>query len=332
MAILFAATHPERVTSLVLGNTTARYLAAPDYPAGVSAEAAERGVRLVGKVWGTIEYVRGLFPSLAADETSLWNIARCQRASATPRSAEAQLRYFVSVDVRDALSLIQAPTLVLHSEGNPVFPVAQGEYLASHIAGARLVTWPSNDNSSTLSTDRYMDVVGEFLTGQRPGPEPDRVLATILFTDIVGSTAQVSRIGDAMWRHVLDVHDRIVRQQLVRFGGREINTTGDGFVAAFDGPARAIRCGLAMIHDLEERGIRIRAGCHTGECERRGDDLAGLAVHIAARIAGAARATELLVSSTVGDLVLGSGIEFGTAGQHDLKGVPGTWQLLAVRP
>lgn len=330
IAILFAATHPERVTSLVLANTTARYLAAPDYPAGISAEAAERGVRLLGRLWGTTEYARLLYPSLAEDETSLRNLARCQRVSATPRSAEAQLRYFVGVDVRDALPLIQAPTLVLHSEGDRVFPVAQGEYLASHITGAKLVTWPSDDNAATLATDRFMDAVGEFLTGQRPGPAPDRVLATILFTDIAGSTDRLSSMGDARWRQVLDVHDSVVRQQLARFGGQEINTTGDGFVAAFDGPARAIRCGLALIHDLEQRGVRIRAGCHTGECERRGDDLAGLAVHIAARIAALAGPTELLVSSTVGDLVLGSGIEFTDGGQHDLKGVPGSWRLLAA--
>jgi class 3 adenylate cyclase/alpha-beta hydrolase superfamily lysophospholipase len=331
IAILFAATHPERVTSLVLANTTARYLVAPDYPAGVSAEAAELGVSLLAELWGTTEYGRLLWPSLADDETSLRNLARCQRVSATPRSAEAQLRYFVGVDVRDALPLIQAPTLVLHTEGDRAFPVAQGEYLAAHIPGARLVTWPSDDNAATLATDRFIDVVGEFLTGQRPGPEPDRVLATILFTDIAGSTDRVSSMGDARWRQVLDVHDGIVREQLARFGGREINTTGDGFVAAFDGPARAIRCGLALIHDLEKRGVRIRAGCHTGECERRGDDLAGLAVHIAARIADIAGATELLVSSTVADLVLGNGIEFTDAGAHDLKGVPGIWQLLATR-
>ena len=332
IAILFAATHPERVTSLVLANTTARYLAAPDYPAGVSAETAERGVKLLGKLWGTMDYARLLWPSLAGDETSLRNLARCQRMSATPRSAEAQFRYFVGVDVRDALALIQAPTMVLHSEGDRVFPIAQGEYLASHIPGAELVTWASDDSAATLSIDRFMGAVGEFLTGQRPGPEPDRVLATILFTDIAGSTDRLSKMGDARWRQVLDVHDQVVRQQLARFGGQEINTTGDGFVAAFDGPARAIRCGLAMIHDLEQRGVRIRAGCHTGECERRGNDLAGLAVHIAARIAALAGPTQLLVSSTVGDLVLGSGIEFSDAGQHDLKGVPGNWRLLATRP
>jgi class 3 adenylate cyclase len=332
IAILFAATHPERVTSLVLASTTARYLASPDYPAGVSPDVAEHGVRLLGKLWGTTEYARLAWPSLAEDETSLRNLARNQRVSATPRSAEAQMRYFVGVDVRDALPLIQAPTLVLHSEGDGVVPVAQGEYLASHIRGAKFVTWASDDNAVTTATDRYMGAVGEFLTGQRPGPEPDRVLATILFTDIVGSTDRLSRMGDARWRHVLDVHDAVVRQQLARFGGQEINTTGDGFVVAFDGPARAIRCGLALIHDLEQRGVRIRAGCHTGECERRGNDLAGLAVHIAARIAAVAGPTQMLVSSTVGDLVLGSGIEFTDAGQHELKGVPGSWHLLTTGP
>jgi class 3 adenylate cyclase/alpha-beta hydrolase superfamily lysophospholipase len=330
IAILFAATHPERVTNLVLSNTTARYLSAPDYPVGLQSEIVDRGVRRIGKLWGTVELARESAPGHAVDDTSVRNEARCARASATPRSAEAQLRYFAHVDVRDALPLIQAPTLVVHSDSNPAFPLGQGEYLAAHIANAKLVVWRGGPGTATDAPDRFVNLVGEFLTGQRPVTEPDRVLASILFTDIVGSTDRAAMIGDARWRQVLDVHDLVVRQQLGRFGGREINTTGDGFVAAFDGPARAIRCGQALIHDLQRKGIQVRAGCHTGECERRAADLAGLAVHIAARIAAAAAPSQLLVSSTVRDLVLGSRIEFRDAGQHELKGVPGIWTLLAA--
>jgi len=332
IAMLFAATHPERVTSLVLSNTTARYLAAPDYPVGLQPEIVDKGVRAMGKLWGTVELAHRFWPDHAPDETTLRNLARCQRASATPRSAEAQLRYFVNVDVRDALPLIQAPTLVVHSDSSPNFPLGQGEYLAAHISHAELVVWEGGPGTASEAPDRFVNLVGEFLTGQRPAVEPDRILASILFTDIVGSTDHAATIGDTRWRQVLDVHDRVVRQQLDRFGGREINTTGDGFIAAFDGPARAIHCGQALIHDLQRKGIEVRAGCHTGECERRGDDLAGLAVHIAARIAALAAPSQLLVSSTVRDLVLGSDIEFHDAGQHELKGVPGTWTLLVAEP
>jgi class 3 adenylate cyclase len=331
IALLFAATHPERVTSLVLSHTTARYLVAPDYPIGLSSEIVDRGLRVIGKVWGTVELASRLFPGHAPDETAVRNLARCQRASATPRSAEAQSRYFTNVDVRDALPLIQAPTLVVHSDSNPSFPLSHGEYLAAHIAHAELVVWKGGPGTAAEAPDRFVNLVGEFLTGQRPAVEPDRILASILFTDIVSSTDHAATIGDARWRQVLDLHDRVVRQQLGRFGGREINTTGDGFVAAFDGPARAIHCGHALIHDLHRKGIHVRVGCHTGECERRGDDLAGLTVHIAARIANIAAPSELLVSSTVRDLVLGSDIEFHDAGQHELKGVPGTWTLLAAQ-
>ena len=324
IAMLFAATHPERVTRLILSNTTARYLAAADYPAGVRPEVTDRGLKRLGQGWGKVESFRAQAPNL--DETSVRNNARCQRASATPRTAEAQLRYFTSVDVRAALPLIQAPTLVLHSEYNPLIPVAQGEYVASRIANATMVTWPSDDYAP-VATDRFVEAVAEFLTGQRHGPEPTRVLATVLFTDIVDSTDRASKMGDTRWRQVLDSHDRIVREQLARFEGREINTTGDGFVAAFDGPGRAIRCGQAAVDALARKGIIVRVGVHTGECERRGDDLAGLAVHIAARVAAAAEPSEILVTGTVKDLVLGSGLQFRDAGTRELKGVPGTWVL-----
>jgi class 3 adenylate cyclase len=327
IALLFAAIHPERVNALVLSNTTARVLAAPDYPAGLDPEVAEAGVMLLTSLWGTTDLVRLLFPSLATDEASLRSVARCQRASATPRTAEAQFRYIVGVDVRDALSLVQVPTLVVHNDDNPAFPVAQGRYLAEHIPGAEMVTLSGSDTTGSQVTDQYLDAIGEFLTGQKPAAQPNRVLASVLFTDIVRSTETAAAMGDSRWRRLLDVHDRVVRQELDRFGGREVNTTGDGFVATFDGPASGIRCGEAIIGALSGRGIGVRAGLHTGECERRDDDLAGLAVHIAARVAGLAEPSQMLVTSTVKDLVLGSGIQFSDAGLHDLKGVPGSWHL-----
>jgi class 3 adenylate cyclase/alpha-beta hydrolase superfamily lysophospholipase len=330
IAILFAVTHPERVSALVLSNTTARMLAAPDYPAGLDAEAVEAGVRLMAKLWGTTDLARMMSPSLAGDEMSLRSIARCQRASATPRTAEAQFRYLVGVDVRHALPLVQVPTLVVHNRDNRFFPLEQGRYLADHISGAELVVLSGSDSGASTVTDPYLDALGRFLTGQRPVPEPDRVLATVLFTDIVRSTGTAAGMGDRRWRQLLDMHDRVVRQELVRFSGREINTTGDGFVMALDGPARGVRCGLAIMEALASKGIRVRAGVHTGECERRGDDLAGVAVHIAARVAAAAGPGEVLVSGAIPPLVVGSGIDFEDRGDHELKGVPGVWRLFRV--
>jgi class 3 adenylate cyclase len=330
IALLFAATRPQRVSALVLSNTTARCLAAPDYPCGLDPEFADRGARLIGRLWGTTELVRLLNPSLESDEVSLRSIARCQRASATPRTAEAQLRYVLGVDVRSALPLLQVPTLVVHNKDNQVYPLEQGRYLAEHISGAKMVTLIGSDTFASTITDQYLDAIGEFLTGHKPVPEPNRVLATVLITDIVQSTETAASMGDGRWRHLLDVHDRVVREELDRFGGREVNTTGDGFVMTFDGPAGGIRCGKAIIDALQSRGVRARAGAHTGECERRGDDLAGLAVHIAARVSALAGPSQMLVTSTVNDLVLGSGIEFSDAGRHYLKGVPGSWQLYRV--
>jgi class 3 adenylate cyclase/pimeloyl-ACP methyl ester carboxylesterase len=330
IALLFAATHPERVSALVLSNTTARYLAASDYPSGLDPEFADRGIRMIGKLWGTTELIRQLSPSLATDETSLHSIARCFRSSATPRTAVAQLRYLVGVDVRSALPLVQVPTLVVHTDANQIYPLEQGRYLAEHIGGAKMITLNGSEIPGPLITEQHLDAISQFLTGHKPARQPNRVLATVLFTDMVQSTETVVSVGDSRWRHLLDVHDRVVRDELDRFGGREVNTTGDGFVMAFDGPANGIRCGKAIIEALKGRGIRVRAGLHTGECERRGDDLAGLAVHIAARVSALAGAGQMLVTSTVNDLVLGSGIEFSDAGRHDLKGVPGSWQLYCV--
>src|SRR5262249_28513954 len=230
-------------------------------------------------------------------------------------------------DVREALPLIQAPTLVIHSRDCFLTPIEHGRYLAERIPGAKLVEMSTTDVFFFVG---LFDEIAEFLTGERPTVPIDRILTTVLFTDIVGSTAQAASLGDQQWRSTLDAHDRAVREQLRRFRGNEINTTGDGFVASFDGPARAIRCAEAISGATQELGVELRFGLHTGECEVRGDDLGGLAVHIAARVAAAAEPNELPVSSTVKDLVAGSGIEFEDCGDHQLKGVPGDWRLYAA--
>jgi class 3 adenylate cyclase len=258
--------------------------------------------------------------------------AKWFRASATPRTAATQFDYMLrSLDVRAALSLIQVPTLVLHARESVLFPIAHGLYLAEHINGARFVELPGGDTAITPNNYVVADEVAEFLTGYRPEVEIERVLTTVVFSDIVGSTELAASLGDERWRALLDAHDRAVRNELRRFRGREIKTTGDGFFVSFDGPARAIRCAEAVIKATRELGIDVRIGLHTGECEARGDDLGGLAVHIAARIGALARPGEVLVSSTVKDLVVGSGIVFDDRGTHSLKGVPDPWRLLAVK-
>ena len=254
------------------------------------------------------------------------------RASATPRNAAAQYRYILeNLDVRSVLPLIQAPTLVLHGSGNPLVPIEHGRYLAEHIPGARFFEFPGvgigfDDVGSAL----ILEEIAEFVTGERPVTDVDRVLTTVLFTDIVGSTQQLASVGDKRWSAMLDAHDRAVRDLLRRHRGREINTTGDGFAACFDGPGRGIACATSIIQAARELGIEVRAGLHTGECEIRGDDLAGLAVHVAARIGSLAGPGEVLVSNTVKDLVTGSGIEFVDTGERELKGIPTSWRLYAV--
>jgi len=324
---------PERVRSLVLANTTARFTIADDYPIGVPPEALDLLVAMIRSQWGTPAGMRVFFPSLHADVEFLEWAAKTTRAAATPRIAAAYYRYVgETLDVRQALPLIQAPTLVLHNTQNPAIPFEHGRYLAEHIVGATFVELPGPDtylfagNASSMAATE----IAEFVTGERP-PDIDRILTTVLFTDIVGSTERVAALGDQRWRSLLDAHDRAIRDQLRRFRGREINTTGDGVVASFDGPARAIRCAQAISHETSLLGINVRAGLHTGECEVRGDDLAGLAVHIASRVGALADPGEVVVSSTVKDLVAGSGIEFRHRGEHALKGVPGTWRLFAVK-
>jgi class 3 adenylate cyclase len=329
-AVLFAAAHPERVEALVLGNTQARWAEADDYPMGLPPAAIDQVIAFVESTWGNPDPLPLVFPSLAGDEPVMASLARLLRAAATPKMAGALYRYiYDQLDVRRALSLVQAPTLVLHNQRSDA---DRARYLAQHIDGARLVELPGND--VLFFAGDHEPVVGEvaeFVTGQRPPVEVDRILTTVLFTDIVASTEQLASKGDHRWRTLLDDHDRVVRGQLSRFGGREIKTTGDGFLASFDGPARAIRCAQAITGATGRLGIELRSGLHTGECEvRGGGDLAGLAVHIAARVGAFARPREVLVSTTVKDLVAGSGIEFRDRGEQELRGVPGRWRLFEV--
>jgi class 3 adenylate cyclase len=331
IGILFAALHPERVRSLILANTFCRALVDRDFSIGMKPEELEAFVAFVGKHWGTTEWVSAVEPSLASDSEFLRWLARTQRASATPRTAAAQYRYILNVDVREALPMIQAPTLVLHNEVNGYIPVSHGRYLAEHIPGAELITYKARiDRSGVAVTDPVIDAASKFVTGRPAEVEIDRVLATVLFLDIVGSTERLAALGDRQWRQFLDQHDRLVRDELARFRGHEVKTTGDGFVATFDGPARAIRCAEAIIDGVTELGIAVRAGLHVGECEVREDDIAGIAVHIAARVGALAAPDEILVSSTVKDLVAGSEVEFLESREHTLKGVPGVWNLFAV--
>lgn len=335
LAIFFAATHPAQVSSLVLGNTAARYSYAPDYPIGVPVEQLTLGAEALETVWGTPD-VGALFPSIAGDPKICAQLAKVTRASATPRVAAAQYRYVVTeLDARSSLPLVQAPTLVMVNKGaatlGPGKSAEFARYLAEHIDGARYVEFDNADGMFFVANNSdVVDEVAEFLTGQRASTEPDRVLATVLFTDIVGSTARAAADGDRRWSSLLNEHDATVRHELTRFKGREIKHTGDGFFAAFDGPARAVRCAQSIVDNVHSLGIDARVGLHTGECEVRGDDLAGLAVHIASRVADRAGPSNIWVSSTVKDLVAGSDLEFDSMGRFTLKGVPDEWSLYRV--
>jgi class 3 adenylate cyclase len=331
IAVLFAATHPDRVSALVLGNTSARLVADDDYPIGLSVASVHAILDIFAAQWGTPELVKLVAPDLAQDEELVELLARVWRSALTPRAAGVLWRTILEADVRDALSSLQAPTLILHATGSEIVPFSHGQYLADHIAGARLVACPGRASGFVpVSYPATAERIAEFLTGSTSSISIDRVLTTILFSDIVASTSQLADVGDGAWRSVLDFHDRVVREQLRLYRGREINTTGDGFVVSFDGPARGIRCAQAMIEALAAHGLEVRIGLHSGECEVRGDDLAGLAVHIAARVSAMAGPGQVLVSGTVKDLVAGSGIEFGDHGEYELKGVPGSWKLFAV--
>ena len=328
MSVLFAATYPERITALALYGVFAKRIWSPDYPWAPKPEARAREIEELEENWSRTMDLDRLAPS--EDEAFKNRLATYFRRSASPGAAVALMRMNTQIDVREVLPSIQAPTLVLHRRDDLDASVDEGRWLAEQIPGATFVELPGD--AHTLwggDTDSVVDEIEEILTGARRGPEPDRVLATVLFTDLVGSTEQAKKLGDRRWRELLERHHTLVRQQLDRFNGREIDTAGDGFLATFDGPARAIRCGYAIESGLRGLGLEVRAGVHTGECELFAEKVAGLAVHTGARIASHARPGEVLVSGTVKDLVAGSGIRFDDRGEHELKGV-GALRLYSV--
>jgi len=330
MALFFAGTRPARTGALILADATARYLAADDYPIGVPPEIAETVVARAEEYWGTETNIRTSAPARARDERFLRWSARLQRAIASPGVVRAYLRALLEVDVRPILPLIQAPTLVLHHTGFRQLPVAHGRYLAEHIPGARLVEVPGDLPLLWELPDPVLEAVEEFLTGVDRPAVATRVLATVLFTDIVGSTERAAELGDRRWRELLQVHDDLAGRLVDRWGGRLVKTTGDGILATFDGPGRAVGCAAALRDELRGIDMRIRAGLHAGEVELRDGDVGGIAVHIAARVLATAGPGEVLVSRTVRDLVTGSDTVLEDRGAHPLKGVEGTWQLFAV--
>ena len=333
MSLLYAATYPERTSALVLYGSYARRAWAPDHPFGVTSERMQGILETLEKDWGASVAMEIWSPSMLGDEAYKQWRATYLRLAASPGAAISVMRMNMEIDVRHVLPAIGVPTLVLHRTGDRLTPVDQARYMAKYISGAKLVELVGEDHTPWVGdTDALVDEIEEFLTGIRHGPEPDRILATVLFTDIVGSTKRAAELGDRDWREVLEQHHAIVRRQLVRFRGREVNIAGDGFLATFDGPGRAIRCAVTICRQVRSLGIDVRAGLHSGECQIEGSRVGGIAVHIGSRVAGTARPGEVLVSSTVKDLVVGSGIAFEDRGMHALKGVPGEWHLFAVAP
>jgi pimeloyl-ACP methyl ester carboxylesterase len=331
MSALFAATHPDRVASLILYGTYARMLRAPDFPHGIPSEALSRWGEIVQRDWGGPVGVDLWAPSLKgnADFARWWS--RLLRYGTSPAGAVALMDLYREIDVRGVLPAIDVPTLVLQRRDDRISMVGQGRYLAKAIPGAKYVELEGADHLPvTGDQDALLDEVEEFLVGTRRGSEPERALATVLFTDIVSSTARAAELGDRAWRQLLERHDAAVRRQLDLHRGREVKTMGDGFLATFDGPARAIRCARALQEEVERLGLEVRAGIHTGEVELIGDDVGGMAVNIGARIGALAGPGEVLVSSTVRELVVGSGLEFADRGAKTLKGAPGEWRLFAV--
>ena len=329
MSMLFAATYPERTAALVLWGTFAEsstWVATP--------ERLEHILDFVDKAWGTGKSLRSIAPSVADDERFRNWWGRYERLAASPGAAMALIRMNSEIDVRSVLPAVHVPTLVLHRLEDVFIDVSAGRYVAEHIPGAKFVGLSGRDHIAWLGdSDAVLNEIEEFLTGVRHAPERDRVLATILFIDIVGSTEKAAILGDHLWRNRLESYYGVARREIGRFMGREINKAGDSILAVFDGPARAVRCACAIRDAVQELGIEIRAGLHTGECEVMGNgtDMGGIAVHIGARVAAAARPGEVLVSSTVKDLVVGSGLRFEGRGTRSLKGIPDKWRLFAAQ-
>ena len=331
MAIFFAGTRPERTSALILANASAKYTASDDYPIGVPAEVLEAFLAQIDQLWGTEAMVLEGVPSRANDERFRRWIAKAQRTVGSPKVVQTYMQAMFEVDARPILPLIHAPTLVLHRSNLDFAPIQHGRYLAEHIPGANLIELPGIEGPLIWEMPQLtLDHIQEFLTGIGRVAEPTRVLSTVLFTDIVGSTERAAALGDRRWREVLNVHDELAHRLVEEFGGRLVKTTGDGILATFDGPGRGLGCAAALRVELGGIGVQVRAGLHTGEVELRGDDVGGIAVHIAARVMAAARPGEILSSRTVRDLVVGSDIALNDRGAHRLKGIQGSWQLFAV--
>lgn len=327
MSILFAATYPERTTGLVLLGTLARVRPDVDYPLGNLAQLEELR-DLVSAEWGTGSSLRLFAPELFEVDAAREFAARRERASGTPRSITAILDTLVDLDVRSVVGSLKTPTLVVHAERDNIVPIANGRWLADHIEGARFVSIPGRH--SAFDVDLFADEVEAFLTGHRSEVNTERVLATVLFSDISDSTKRATEMGDQRWRQLLDRHDHFVRQEVADLRGTLVKSTGDGALATFDGPARAVSCAQRLRDCMHQLDLDVRFGIHVGEIELRGEDIGGIAVHIASRVLGRAEPGQVLVSRTVVDLVVGSGIEFTPMGEHELKGVPGSWQLYAA--
>jgi class 3 adenylate cyclase len=333
LCALFAATYPQRTTALVMYGGVPRFVSDDDYQWGFPREVLDDWVeQIVPAAWGQDEELLRLWaPSVAEQPGPRRWFVRFGRLAASPGAAQALFGMAQDLDIRDILPAIRVPTLVLHRTEDSLVEVEHSRYMAERIPDAKLVELPGVDHLWWFGDqDAIVDEVQEFLTGARSAPEPDRVLATVMFTDIVGSTKRAADVGDSRWRELLERHEAIVRRELERHRGHEVNTTGDGFLATFDGPGRAIGCARAIAEAVRSLGIEVRAGLHTGECEVMNGDVGGIAVHTGARVSAEARPGEVLVSSTVKDLVAGSGIEFEDRGTHELKGVPGEWRLYAV--
>ena len=332
LSVLFAATHPDRVHSLVLCAAFPRILPAPDYPEGAVIKAAlDRVQHITETAWGQGGMLPLIAPALAASEFAQRYMQRYERASLSPRAARAHLPWVYEIDVRPVARALHVPTLVLHAARDQLVPVEGGRWFARNVPNARYVELDDDAHVPWLGEQRVVaDEIREFLTGSRGEEEPDRVLATVLFTDVVDSTRHLARLGDAGWGDLRARHLDTVRREIARHRGVQVNQAGDGVMATFDGPARAVRCAVGIREGSRPLGLEVRAGVHIGECERRGDEVLGIAVHTAARVMASAEPSEVLVSSTVKDLVAGSGLRFADRGRHALKGIPGDWQLYGV--
>ena len=331
MAMMFAATYPARTQALLLYGTFARFSRGADYPHGYPAAVNAMWVPNLDAIWGTGELSRRFAPSITADAALMRILARLERMAMSPGTARKLFGMMTEVDVRHVLPAIRVPTLILHRIDDLPVRVGHARHLAQDIAGSKLVELAGEDHLPWCGdVDALLDEAREFLTGERAETEPDRILTTILFCDIADSTRRLAEVGDPAWKQVLASFYTLADDKLRHFRGRKLDTAGDGLFAAFDGPARAVRCGASLAKAVEPLGLRLRVGVHTGECEVLGEKYSGMAVHVGARVAALAEPGQVLVSSTVKNLVVGSGLDFADIGLHALKGVPGEWRLFAA--